>query len=587
MNRYRKMPMQRRILWTFVLLVLLILTVIITMLTAKTIGDENRRYSAILQQACDQIDARLESIMGDIRYTSSTYLLGSNIADYMANDFYAGRKEYVETLRNLRSNTLSVRINPNISSITYLTDTGALYSGAGYNTEYLAYMSQIAQQLRQSGEKYLVTPAYETTINQQSVTTVTYAFRVASPYTLKPVGCGFINVDIKRLAQSFSVLSVGETVGAFAMQNGRSYFSASETASAIAAQTLPYEDEIRETSPFEFHAKSGGESYLCVARWNSELSVSIVSYVPMAIISSQAMNGILLYLFTVVLMLAVFVVLSYFMAAHVTKPIRVLQDGMRQVEHGCLAPITEQVDRPDDMGDLIRGFNNMLTRLKQSILREYESRDMERKAQIELLQNQINPHFLYNALNLITSIGELEDVPEIPQIATSLADLFRYNISGAQTVALSEEIAQIERYIAIQKLCMAGNLHAEYHVTEAAGCRRVLKFLLQPLVENSLVHGVGKSVKDGLIVIDARVTAEDRLLISVHDNGVGIPPETLARLQERCAQDAYNRKDESIGLLNVHFRLRAAYGDGDDYGLQIESVEGEGTTIRFCLPPEE
>lgn len=585
MRWYKRISLQRRILLSFILF-LVILSVVFGLFIARTARNGQDYYGGVLRQANSLIDDKLTTIIEDLRYTSAMYLVNTDILTYVENDFYMGKSQYVEVLRELKTNTLAVKVNPNLSSVTYLTLSGQVYSGAGYNEQYLQNLGRVAAEMEEKGVKYIITPVYETTINQQRMTTVTYAFRMSSPYNFKTVGYGFINIDMKRLAQSFQVLTIGETTAAMAVQDGRPVLDLSDSESEVGqaiADAVTGRQEQTMAGDALFTVKAGGESYLCAAAWNQAMGLNIVNYAPMEIVNAQAFSGLMLYVISIVLLLVVFAGVSVILSIVMTKPIRILQSGMKAVEEGGLKPITEQADRQDDMGELIRGFNHMVSELKDSILREYESRDLQRKAQIKMLESQINPHFLYNVLNLISSIALLEDVPQISDIATDLAGLFRYSVSGGSTVTLREELAQVRRYIAIQRLCMAGELKVEYQTDDTAEECQVLKFLLQPLVENCFIHGFGRRGSGGALTIAARLEGGE-LLITVRDDGAGIPPERLDELQRLCRepQVLYEKGHDGIGMLNVNFRLMAFYGK--EHGLNIQSRPGGGTTLSMQIP---
>lgn len=585
MRWYKRISLQRRILLSFILF-LVILSVVFGLFIARTARNGQDYYGGVLRQANSLIDDKLTTIIEDLRYTSAMYLVNTDILTYVENDFYMGKSQYVEVLRELKTNTLAVKVNPNLSSVTYLTLSGQVYSGAGYNEQYLQNLGRVAAEMEEKGVKYIITPVYETTINQQRMTTVTYAFRMSSPYNFKTVGYGFINIDMKRLAQSFQVLTIGETTAAMAVQDGRPVLDLSDSESEVGqaiVDAVTGRQEQTMAGDALFTVKAGGESYLCAAAWNQAMGLNIVNYAPMEIVNAQAFSGLMLYVISIVMLLVVFAGVSVILSIVMTKPIRILQSGMKAVEEGGLKPITEQADRQDDMGELIRGFNHMVSELKDSILREYESRDLQRKAQIKMLESQINPHFLYNVLNLISSIALLEDVPQISDIATDLADLFRYSVSGGSTVTLREELAQVRRYIAIQRLCMAGELKVEYQTDDTAEECQVLKFLLQPLVENCFIHGFGRRGSGGALTIAARLEGGE-LLITVRDDGAGIPPERLDELQRLCRepQVLYEKGHDGIGMLNVNFRLMAFYGK--EHGLNIQSRPGGGTTLSMQIP---
>ncbi|MEG2480654.1 MAG: sensor histidine kinase [Clostridia bacterium] len=581
--------MQRKILITYVLLVLLLLTILFVVLMNKTAEDENTRHGEILLQANEIINGKLTDVMQDIRYSSAMYLVNQDMITAVENDFYMGRAEYVATLRELKKNVLSVKVNPNLSSIAYLTHSGQIFSGAGYHQDYLEGLKQIVHHMQKNNARTYVTPAYHTVINQQNVQTITYAFQILSSYTFHSVGYGFINIDMKKLAKNFDVLTFGQQVNTLAVQNGSVLFQ-NEGNSASIGESICAEMMRREALPAHkestlFEIAVQGERFLCAATHCKPFDLTILNYVPIQTVNIQVYHGLMFYLMTVFLMLVVFAAVSFVLSIAMTKPIRVLQTGMKRVEQGDLQPITELVQRQDDMGELIQGFNQMVHKLHESILREYESKDMQRKAQIQMLQSQINPHFLYNTLNLITSIAELEDVPEISDIATSLGDLFRYGISGGMHVMLEEEVMQVERYIHIQRMCMNGELEVVYNIDPLVQQQQLPKFLLQPLVENCFQHGFAKSTGDGKIYIAAYPQAQN-LIITVADDGAGIPPDKLLLLQARCAhpnEAPDGEADEgNIGMLNVNLRLRAYFGES--YGLWVDSREGEGTTVTVTIP---
>lgn len=588
MQWFKRSSLQRKIFLSFVLFLLLI-SVVFTLFIARTARNERAYYSGVLTQANRLIDDKLTAIVEDLRYTSAMYLVNTDILTYVENDFFMGKSQYVEALRELKTNTLAVKVNPNLSSVTYLTLSGQVFSGAGYNEQYLAYLRQIAARMQEERLKSHVTLVYETTINQQRMTTVTYAFQMSSPYNFKPVGYGFINIDMKRLAQSFQVLTIAENASALAVQDGGVLFDgqglSTEMNGAVAQAVSGREEEIR-AGEMLFTVEKGDESLLCAAAWNRALDLTIVNYAPMEIVNARAYNAIVLYIGSILLMMAVFIGVSIILSMVMTKPIRVLQAGMKTVEQGRLEPITAEANRQDDMGELIRGFNHMVEELNASILSEYESRDLQKKAQLKMLQSQINPHFLYNALNLISSIGLLEDMPQVSDIATNLADLFRYSISGGSTVMLGEELEQVRRYIEIQRLCMAGEVKVEYQISEEAKHFRVLKFLLQPLVENCFIHGFCRRETGGTLTIAASLEGPG-IRIIVKDDGAGIPQDRLDELNRLCGEPLalYDEERGGIGMLNVNFRLRAFYGKS--CGLSIQSEQGEGTTLSMLIPTQE
>lgn len=578
MRWYRRISLQWKILLSF-LVFMLVLSAVLWLMLRNIAQNERDYYNGRLTQSNDLIDDKLTTLLDDLRFTSAMYLVNTDILALVEKDFEVGTSRYVEALRQLKSNTLSVKVNPNLSSVTYLTRSREVYSGAGYSEPYLSYLQAVADELDKTGAKYLVTPAYDTTINQQRMTTITYAFRLNNPYNFRPVGYGFINIDMKRLAQSFAVQTLSEESSAFAVQDGRVLFT---DGAKDEARNQAIAQAVSDGDGALFTVTAAGKGYLCAAKRNEALRMTVVSCTPLELVNARIAGAVRIYTSMACVLLALFLGVGAVLSFTMTKPIRILQAGIKTVERGRFEPITEETERPDDMGELIRGFNHMVKTIKESILHEYESRDLQKRAQLKMLESQINPHFLNNALNLISSIGTLENVPQVSDIATDLADLFRYSISSDSAVPLEKELEQVRRYIDIQRLCMAGDLTVEYRVEPAAHDWLVPKFLLQPLVENCFIHGFGKRNAGGKLVIEARVT-DGGLAVMVEDDGMGISGERLDELQRLCEEPLEtNERLGSVGMLNVNYRLKAFYGEG--CGVKIDSEQGRGTRLSMLIP---
>lgn len=584
--------MQRKILFTYVFLVLIPLTVLFILFVNMTARDEADRYIQQMKVANETVDDRITTIVTDLKNTSAMYIVNRKIVEYVKNDFNIGTRDYVETLRDLRANVLSVKANPYVSSITYATNSGSKYSGAGEDTRYYAAIDGIIEKMKREDCKNLITPVYETVINRQNVRTITYAYSLMDTYNFDQIGYAFINIDLKKLDQIFNVFTSDNPAGTTVLQDDTVVYREAkindQEVDAIVQHVKSFSDDPKKLDEIQsFQVTADGKTLLCTAQYSEALDLILVSHIPVENVHAQTRVTIRYYFTTVLVMLIVLILMSFFFSVWMTRPVRILQSGMQRIENGNLSLITEQTSRQDDMGMLINGFNRMVTRLKESLLREYESKDLQRKAQIKMLQSQINPHFLYNALNTIASIAELEDVPEISHLAGNLGDMFRYNISSRSIVSLEEELTQVKRYAAIQKMCTNGNVEILYNIDPQTVHCPVLKFLLQPIVENSIEHGFSDG-SGGVIQISSEYD-ENYLLLTVSDTGKGIDSATLETLQERCADAAAlyteKQKGDNIGVLNVNFRLKSYYGR--DCGITLCSEAGKGTSVTMRIKVEK
>lgn len=229
---------------------------------------------------------------------------------------------------------------------------------------------------------------------------------------------------------------------------------------------------------------------------------------------------------------------------------------------------------------LINSFNGMSQRLFLSLKQNYEIQIAEQQMRVQMLQFQINHHFLHNTLNVIKSLAEIHDVPEIETIATCMSELVRYNLEKFPVATLQEELQQVQRYMTIQNIRFPGKFCYDINIPPEFLQMNLPVFLFQPLVENSVEHGFSNKENECYISISCQLENEF-LHFLVADNGSGMSPEQLKAFQD-SGKTSSSKGRHSIGLTNVNQRLRSYYGE--KYGLFVESVPGEGTIIDIMLP---
>ena len=274
-------------------------------------------------------------------------------------------------------------------------------------------------------------------------------------------------------------------------------------------------------------------------------------------------------------------IFSVFIAYRITLPIRKLSRLMQKVELGKLDvafPITQW----DEVGQLGRAFNKMVSRLSELGFLLFETEIREKDAQIAALQSKINPHFLYNTLGSISMYAEVEGNQEITTMTNNLSLILRYSLNAHKTgVVLKDEIEHIQNYMAIQKIRYDERLHFSMDIEEAAMSWPVFPLMIQPIVENSFKHGLDKGVGKGHISIVARIE-NGMLKIIVEDDGIGLTKAQLQMIRHRLAFSNELGRETGNGLLNVSRRLSLYYGD---YGrLAVESMPYQGVRVTLNIP---
>ncbi|MBX4267343.1 sensor histidine kinase [Clostridium estertheticum] len=267
-----------------------------------------------------------------------------------------------------------------------------------------------------------------------------------------------------------------------------------------------------------------------------------------------------------------------FISAKISHPIKQLEESMKRVEEGEFN-IYIDVKGEDEVERLATAFNLMISKVRYLMGQIVIEQEAKRKSELDALQAQINPHFLYNTLDSIVWMAENGKNDGVITMVTALAKLFRISISrGRNIITVREEIEHAKNYLIIQKIRYKNKFKFEIITQEEALEYKTTKLILQPLIENSIYHGIEYMVDEGFIRISVSIT-NGKLLYEVSDNGLGIDPEKLKHLLE------YRVKTDSgsgVGVKNVHERIQIRYGM--EYGLEIQSEIEEGTTIKIWLP---
>lgn len=279
---------------------------------------------------------------------------------------------------------------------------------------------------------------------------------------------------------------------------------------------------------------------------------------------------------------------SLWFSRSIAQPIFRLMSYMRRAETGNLRP-GRWSDRADEIGMLGNSFNRMLVQIRQLIslneLRERQKRD----AEIRSLQEHIKPHFLYNTLDTIHWMARKEGAEDVSGMVGALSRLFRIGLSkGQDYIPLHSEIEHMTSYMQIQQTRYRDRLQYTLNIPEELRDLFVLKLLLQPLIENAIYHGIKGRRGPGHIRVEARLE-HNRLLLTVQDNGAGMSNERLAEMQQlleaplaSLEASSPGMTGKSYGMLNVQARLRLSFGD--EYGIVLESQEGEGTSVTIIHP---
>jgi two-component system sensor histidine kinase YesM len=264
----------------------------------------------------------------------------------------------------------------------------------------------------------------------------------------------------------------------------------------------------------------------------------------------------------------------------IVRPIEELRRLTNDVSHGDLKA-RARVQGPTEIAELSSSVNDMTAHLEDMVEKGKEEERKMRYAELRLLQEQINPHFLYNTLDTIVWLIEGNSADEAVDMVVSLSRFFRVGLShGAENISIRDEEQHTRSYLEIQQARYHDILDYEIAIDPALYPYQIQKLTLQPLVENALYHGIKYKRAKGKITVTGKLEGR-RIFLTVEDDGVGMEPEKLVMLRrdiDRSCKDT----EGGFGLANVNERIRIYFGEY--YGMQIDSVRGVGTRVTVVIP---
>jgi two-component system sensor histidine kinase YesM len=327
-----------------------------------------------------------------------------------------------------------------------------------------------------------------------------------------------------------------------------------------------------------FTSEANGENKLIIHTRSKVTGWTLVGEIPYAAMTKAATQNRLITYLILAFSVLLIIMISFVVSRQITKPIKALMERIKRVQTHDFN--TQQVDYGyGEVATIGRRFESMVFEINRLIQEIYVSNLKQKEAELKQLQNQINPHFLYNTLQLVKAEAVFGRNQEVSALVTTLGELLRYPMYGRnELVPLQEEVSYIRQYIDIYQRRFRGKFDFACTADDEVLNVRVPKLILQPIVENCIIHGFSDTKSGGLI--DMKLTRSgDFVEIVIRDNGKGITRPELSRMNERLE---YEVDGQSIGLLNVNQRIKLKYGGA--YGIQVHSLPQLFTEVRIILP---
>lgn len=522
----------------------------------QTLDQANKNVESIIDEINDvlfsiSINRRLQQSLDDD--TSSTALEQAQEAvDINRTISYPGG--FNMRYRSFEIFALNKKYYPDISGGGYVFNSSSVKDSEWYN-----------EALKMDGTIYWRGPHRDYFVYEPVVSAVKVIKSVKN--YKKPIAVASVDIGVSTLDSVLGDIVLGKTGYVFLTDNdGKILFHHDPGMFNENIKSQGYAERVYSKDRGNFLMEIDGVQDMVLFNTIESTGWKIIGIVPYSEVGGRAQvirNYTILVGLLCVLLAAIF---AYLISRGVTRPMKVLTDAMKQAESGNF-DIRVNLKSDDEMSTLGHGFNSMIERINSLIKEVYEMNYRRKEAELKALQAQINPHFLYNVLDSINWMAMSYNAKDISLMVTSLANVMRYSLSGGDDVLLKDELQSIESYLKIQKIRYGDKFDYSLDFPDEIMERKVPKFVLQPLVENAIVHGIEPKNGPGRINMTGKI--EDGFInIKIEDNGVGMDTNAL--------------RDDSIGIQNVRQRIRLKYGE--PYGLYFESEPGMGTRVTVLLP---
>lgn len=580
-DKYFKSDIRTKINVFYIFILLLSLSisyVVYNTLTSRIVESE---IGAKTMQTLDAIDKNLEFILTDVEQFSNLFFFDRTVQ----NALRGINSENVDPMTQV---TFNKYLSNMISSGNYIS---SVYLFDNYSNRYT--MSRIGIQSL-AADRIEDIPIYkdivaldgglmwvvkgggillEGTSNRDYISLVRV---INDTNTMSKLGTLIVNVDAGTIQAEFEDVGKKYNSQFFIMDSAGDFITQPEEESkAYVRQLVPL---------FK------GEQGYTIAKINgSKVILSFISskYSNWKIVGMTPFNEVyggmkvMTYMIIVIVLLnCIFFTLSaFYISRLITQPLVKMQHHMKSVEQGRFVPVpADGGRREDEITQLKRVFNRMVGEIDKLINRVKEEERIKRKNELNLIQAQINPHFLYNTLDALSALTLIGDNKNAYKITQSLGSFYRSSLSsGREIITVAEEIACIKDYLAILDIRYNGKYDVEYDIAEEVmGCK-VLKLILQPVVENAVHHGLRKKEGRGKLIIQGYRDGCD-LVLKVKDDGVGMPEETAGEALNRRA----STRNHGFGLYSSKQRISIFYNVSEP--LRIDSIPGQGTEVTIRIP---
>lgn len=548
--------------------------------TKNTIYENSVNYTS---QIIKQVNYDIDSYMDYLLNISSIIAKSSDVSQYLYDEEQA-EEELEEERERILSQFATIRDSRgDIYNIAAVADNGRsiLNDGNDSFTEYINIKNQSWYMAALTSEKGIAISSshVQNAIKSSYKWVITLSRALTNYKTGKNEGVFFVDLNYSAISELCSNNSIGNRGYIFILDaNGNIIYHPKQQLMYGGLMTENIE-QIMSSKSDHFLTEDGDKLYTISK--SDMTGWTVVGAVYTSELLKNNKQAQMLYLLVAVVLLLGVTAVSSIISREITKPIRQLRDSMSMVEKGKFDKANVAVTAANEVGSLSKSFNVMTERIHTLMEQNVYEQKQKRKSELRALQAQINPHFLYNTLDSIIWMSEAERNEEVVLMTSALAKLLRQSISNdKEQVSIAEEVDYVQSYLTIQKMRYKDKLEYSIEVEPEIRNVMIIKFALQPIVENAIYHGLKyKQTKGNLNIRGFR--RENKACITIEDDGVGMDEETLYHIFDESQKE---HKFNGVGVTNVQKRLQLYYGG--EYGISYVSRKGAGTVATVTVPLE-
>lgn len=593
MNFLKKMPIkaQLTVLAASTIAFVLITMCVIYFQVVGLITENNDNYT---KEMTSQIKEEILSNCKLFNRVLQNITYNTMIQDYIMEPDIKVRFKNIKTIQNFLGNLQEIQ--DDIVDIALLGENDNSYFQKG--------QSESANKKIISGIKGKLTNYYTGQVDIEYNLKVQPCFFVistvystnTSKMLFDRIGTVALIVDSKALGLKAHELTNKSLTRFYLIDRNNNVYSSNDSSAVLSEPELvrTYKDKMSG----HYIAELENENYIINIDSIPEINGKIISITPEKDLLSGINDTQKLVLVIFIISLALLSIPFFTIIYNILNPLGKFMKFMSKIKNGNLKGLRKRIELEGyyEMGIVAQEFNGMMDeidnlthRLVDTSTRLYESELLSRQSELAFLQSQINPHFLYNTLESIRGIAIVRGVDEISETVADLGQILRYSIKGEDIVTVEDELNIVKSYTHIQQTRFTDRIEAYFDFTDEVLKCKILKMVLQPIIENAVYHGLEPKLGKGRLWVSGHVINGSDVVIVVKDDGVGISEDKLKDIHSKLSVEkeykhTENGKGMSIGVINVNNRIKLSYGS--NYGITISSALNKGTSVALRIPRE-